>query len=479
MHIVEVAAEFAPIAKAGGLGEVIVGLSRELTRTQKKVEVILPKYTFLPKNLRHLKIETPHFAVREKGHTIDNTMWSAQVEECSLRLLETHHPKRYYDRPHIYGEEDDIARFLYFSIAVVEYLKSKKEPIDIIHLHDWHVAAIAPLIRTLHREIQVRMIVLTIHNVEYQGKCSLEDLEAIGLQDTTLLQTEPGQYNLLKGGIEFADAIVPVSPTYAKEILTPSHGFGLDRALSRNHNKIQGILNGIDLKLWDPSQDTALPKHYRALDAPEKIKAAKQLCRESIADRFGMDAKKRPWIGAITRLVPQKGPELIAEGLLQTTRHGGSFAVLGSGAPPNIRHLFEKFKESHKGKALIQLEYNEALAHQLYAALDFLLVPSHFEPCGLTQMIAMRYGTIPIVHATGGLKDTVFDPTDTMHRNQANGFVFKEWTKPSFDQTLERVFKIWQEDSPIIETLRSHGIQSDFGWEKPALAYMKLFNSSC
>ena len=475
MYIVEVAAEFAPIAKAGGLGEVMVGLCRELTRIGEEVELILPKYNFLPHNLRHLQIETPHFQVSERGRPIDNTMWSAHVEDCSLRLLEPHHPKQYFDRSHIYGEEDDIARFLYFSKAVVEYLKSQKRPIDIIHLHDWHVAAIAPLLRTLHKEIRVGALLFTLHNVEYQGKCCLEDLEAVGLKDTSLLQTEPGQYNLLKGGIEFADAIIPVSPTYAKEILTPSHGFGLDNVLTRNRSKIHGILNGIDLTLWDPSQDLALSKHYRALDTAEKITDAKQHSKESMADRFGLDAKKHPWIGSITRLVPQKGPELIAEGLSQTTRYGGSFALLGSGAAPDIRQRFEKLKHTHKGQALIQLEYNETLAHQLYAALDFLLVPSHFEPCGLTQMIAMRYGTIPIVHATGGLKDTVFDPTDSRYQKQANGFVFNQWTAESLNHTLGRIFKLQEERSPLIEILRKHGMQTDFGWTKPALDYMKLF----
>jgi starch synthase len=477
MHIVEVAAEFAPIAKAGGLGEVLVGLSRELTRTGQKVEVILPKYGFLsPKSLTRLKIDGSNFSVQEKGQTIANTMWSAISENCSLRLLEAHHPAQYFDRKNIYGAEDDIARFLYFSKAVVEYLSLKKEPIDILHLHDWHVAAMAPLLRMLHKEIVVRSIVLSIHNVEYQGRCSASDLEAIGLKEISLLQTEPGHYNLLKGGIEFADAIVPVSPSYAKEILTKSHGFGLDTALRHNEDKIQGILNGIDLQLWDPSKDPVLTKHFAATDSPEKIKAAKQLNRESIADRFALDAKKRPWIGAVTRLVYQKGPELIAEGLCQTTRHGGSFALLGASPAPEIHNRFEKLKTTQKGGALIHLEYSEKLAHQLYAALDFLLVPSHFEPCGLTQMIAMRYGTIPIVHATGGLKDTVFDPEDT-HTKSPNGFVFKEWNTDSLNHALARVFKLWHENSPLIETLRRHGMQTDFGWEKPTLEYLKLFRA--
>ncbi len=478
MHIVEVAAEFAPIVKAGGLGEVLVGLSRELTRVGHKVEVILPKYDFLANvPLKRLKVEIANFSVHEGSRTIPNTMWSASSEDCSLRLLETHHPAAYFNRKNIYGEKDDIARLLYFSKAVVEYLKIKKEPIDVLHLHDWHVAAMAPLLRTLHPEVPVRKIVLSIHNVEYQGQCSASDLEAIGFKDISLLQTEPHQYNLLKGGIEFSDAIVPVSPSYAQEILQNTHAFGLESALRHNASKIHGILNGIDLQLWDPATDTALTKHYSAKDSFEKIQAAKQLNRESIADRFALDARKRPWIGAVTRLVPQKGPERLAEGLIQTIHHGGTFCLLGSSPIPEIQTRFEELKHLHKSQSLIHLEYNEKLAHQLYAALDFLLVPSHFEPCGLTQLIDMRYGTIPIVHATGGLKDTVFDPEDEKHKKQANGFVFKEWTPESFHHTLERVFKGWHQNPSMFEPLIRHGMSADWGWEKPAQEYLKLFQA--
>lgn len=475
MHIVEVAAEFAPIAKAGGLGEVIVGLSRELTRTGHQVEVILPKYNFLTNtHLRRPKIELTDFPVTERGQSVSNTMWSATAEECSLRLLETAHPANYFSRGPIYGERDDASRFLYFSKAVIEYLKQKKEPIDILHLHDWHVAAMAPLLRTLHKEIPVRSIVLSIHNVEYQGHCSLSDLHAVGLTEASLLQTGSDEYNLLKGGIEYADAIVAVSPSYAKEIIMPSHGFGLDEALRKHQTKLHGILNGIDLTLWDPAKDPTLSKPYSSKDSSEKIAEAKQRNKESVANRYALDVKKGPWIGAITRLVPQKGPELIADGAALTAEQGGTFTLLGSCQIPELRHRFEELQQQHKGHTLIQLEYNEKLAHQLYSALDFLLVPSRFEPCGLTQMIAMRYGTIPIVHKTGGLQDTVFDPLDA---KTPNGFVFKEWTKHALEHTVARAIKLSHEKSPLLTTLRKNGMQTDFGWEKRALEYVKLFQT--
>jgi len=250
MHIVHIAAEFAPLVKAGGLGEVLIGLSRALTSLGEKVDVIIPKYDLIPTNLlSNLQKEVPHFTAYEGSQEISNTMWSAQFENINLHLLEMHHPQKYFNRGEIYGFPDDVPRFLYFSKATVEYLKIKQLPIDILHLHDWHTAAIAPLIRD---SIKVHSIALSIHNLEHQGKCGIKDLEAIGLSGSALSKCHgadsryPDSYNTLKGGIESSDAIIPVSPTYAKEILTHQYGCGLDPILSKRKSHIYGILNGID-----------------------------------------------------------------------------------------------------------------------------------------------------------------------------------------------------------------------------------------
>lgn len=473
MHIVHLAAEFAPIAKAGGLGEVLVGLSRELTRSAHFVDVIIPKYDSI--NLSQLKIEVPDFKCLEYG----NAMWSTKVEDCQVHLLEARHPAGYFHRGKIYGEEDDIARFIYFSRAALEYLKLKKEPIDVLHLHDWHVSLCAPLVKDLFKELKVGAVVLSIHNVEYQGKCAVSDLDAIGMRGIDYLSKEklqddnpkfPQTINLLKGGIVYSDAVVPVSPSYAKEILTPEYGFNLNRSLRSRQAKITGILNGIDTTIWDPSTDRNLAAQY----AVESVTKAKQVNR----GQFKLDAKKRPWLGAVTRLVPQKGPELLEEALKKTVGMGGCFLLLGSSPMPKIQDHFNHLKEKYKGnpQVLLNYEYNESLAHLIYGALDLLLVPSHFEPCGLTQLIAMRYGTVPIVCATGGLKDTVFDWEDSkVPIGQRNGFTFADPTSSSMDLTLERAFQLFRSDPATFQSLIRRGMQADFSWEKPAQEYLKLY----
>jgi starch synthase len=489
MHIVHLAAEFAPIAKAGGLGEVIVGLARELSKSHSKVDVILPKYDFIETSkLLHPKLEVADFKCLESGTLHGNAMWAAENEQCRLHLLESRHRAGYFHRGKIYGCEDDIARFIYFSRAALEYLKLKKEPIDILHLHDWHVSLAAPLARDLFAaELPIKKIVLTIHNIEYQGKCASADLDRIGLQGTAYLEKEklqeddpsyPKTINLLKGGIVYSDAVVAVSPTYAKEILTPEMGFHLDATLRKHKKKVCGILNGIDQKLWDPSSDPAISAHFDGERSPGAIQAAKDEAKKALCQTYSLDAHKKPWVGAVTRLVPQKGPELLEEALRQTVKQNGIFALLGSSPIPKIQTHFEQLKTRSKNhpQLLLEFNYNEKLAHQIYAALDFLLVPSHFEPCGLTQLIAMRYGAIPIVRATGGLKDTVFDCDDgSIPIKQRNGFLFANATPLSMNQTLERAFDLFRNNPNMFQSLIRNAVKIDSSWNKPAQGYEKLY----
>jgi len=491
MRIVHLAAEFAPIAKAGGLGEVIVGLARELSRASMQVDVLIPKYDFIEmKKLQHVKLEVPDFKCLENGTPYGNAMWSADSEQCRLHLLESRHPAGYFHRGKIYGCEDDIARFIYFSRAALEYLKLKKEPIDILHLHDWHVSLCAPLVRDLFakdKDLQIKKIVLTIHNIEYQGKCASTDLDAIGLKGSSYLSKDklqddhpshPKTINLLKGGIVYSDSIVAVSPTYAKEILTPEMGFNLDATLRKHHSKLTGILNGIDQKLWDPSQDSTLAAHFNSGNSPSAIRSAKQMNKEALGKRFHTALDKTPWIGAVTRLVPQKGPELLEEALKQTLKLNGVFVLLGSSPIPEIQAHFEKLKKQYFGnqQLILEFDYNETLAHQIYAALDFILVPSHFEPCGLTQMIGMRYGAIPIVRGTGGLKDTVFDcESGAVPIEKRNGFVFEKPTTASLNETLRRAFHLFRTDPNTFQSLIRQAVKIDSSWTKPAQEYLKLY----
>lgn len=474
MKVVQLGVEFAPIAKVGGLGEVIQGLSRELTRQKVQVDVILPKYDFLDvRKLSKLKVEVPEFTCL--GHT--NAMWSATCEGCSLHLLES--STNYFRRGKIYGCEDDTARFLYFSRACLEYLKLKNEPIDILHLHDWHVAVCALLAKEIF-SLPIKAILLTIHNGEHQGRSAPWDLEAIGLKKHDLLQDDdpahPKALNLLKGGIVYADWVNTVSPTYAKELLTAAIGGPLSKTFRKYKDKLSGFLNGIDQTTWDPSNDPNLPKPYAASSPLPEILAAKEAARTALRKRFSLPLTHRPWVGSITRLVPQKGPELIEHGLRQTLALGGSFLLLGSSPLPKIQKHFDKLKQEFVGspQALLHFEYDEELSHLLFAALDFLLVPSHFEPCGLTQLLAMRYGTLPIVRGTGGLKDTVFDEGAP---HPQNGFVFRDLDPTALAATLQRAILLFQNEQEKCNALLIRDMRQDYSWTQLSKNYFNLFRN--
>jgi starch synthase len=484
MKIIHLSTEFAPLAKAGGMGDVLVGLSRELLRLGHEVEVILPKYDFIPEHLlKDLRIHLANFHCSENGTSYANTMWEAVSENCRILLLDPHHPKNYFKRGKIYGCEDDAARFLYFCKASLEYLKAKNEPIDALHLHDWHTSAAAVFAKDYFK-IQTPVI-LTIHNAEYQGLCASWDLNAAGLNGSHYAKKEwlqderhPEALNLLKGGVIFADRVNTVSPSYAKEILTPEIGKGLTSTFLKYKNKLSGILNGIDQIIWNPANDPSLIAPFSAQQASSEIRSAKEKIRSHLREKFQLENNERPWIGSITRIVSQKGPELIEEGLIQTLKHGGSFFLLGSSPTPSLQHHFDLLKKKYaqNKNVCLHFEYDETLAHQLYAALDFLLMPSIFEPCGLSQLIAMRYGTVPIVRKTGGLKDTVFDfENSDIPSEKRNGIVFEKATKEDLSKAIERAVLMFKSDREKFESMILQVMEQDFGWEKSAQLYINLY----
>lgn len=478
MKIIHLSSEFAPIAKAGGLGDVLVGLVRQLTLLNHDTTVILPKYDFIPNDQLHSLKEIATFQCFENGISYANRMWSATVEHCSLLLLETDHPKNYFKRPQIYGEQDDVARFLYFSKACLDYLKNQS--FDILHVHDWPTSAALIFAKDLF-QFNNRTI-LTIHNADYQGRCARWDLDAIGLNGSNYLQIlqddqYPDALNLMKGGIMYADAINTVSPTYSDEILTPEIGGALSATFRKYKNKLFGILNGIDQTIWNPATDKLLLKTYSSETSSSEIFTSKELIKNNLRNRFKLGISK-PWIGAITRLVQQKGPELLEEGLVQTLERGGTFILLGSSPDPAMQLHFDHLKKKYAGNenVLFCFEYNEPLAHELYACLDFLLMPSLFEPCGLSQLIAMRYGTIPIVRKTGGLKDTVFDLDDEkIPSKKRNGFVFENATKEDLSNTIERAFQLFLKKPKEFQSISKRIMQQDFSWEKPTEKYLTLY----
>jgi starch synthase len=353
--------------------------------------------------------------------------------------------------------------------------------VDILHLHDWHTAFCAPLAKGPFKEkVAIKKILLTIHNGEYQGECSSADLDRIGIDSGDYLSPESsGAINLMRAGIVHSDAVNAVSESYAKEVMTRELGFNLDSTFRKYKDKLSGIVNGIDQKLWNPKTDPALSVHYSAENATSSILEAKKKNKLALARRFHLDASFQPWVGAVTRLVSQKGPELLQETLKYTVEQGGVFLLLGSSpSDPGLRAEFDALQQEYKGhpRVFLQFSYDDALAHQIYAALDFLIAPSLFEPCGLTQLIAMHYGTVPIVRATGGLKDTVFDFEDsTIPAAQRNGFTFSDATLPSLRGALERALHLFRSDPASFHLLIKRGMQLDFSWKKPAQKYKRLY----
>ncbi|MCP5469330.1 MAG: glycogen synthase [Chlamydiales bacterium] len=456
MRIVHIASEFAPLAKVGGMSDVLLGLARATVEAGHDVTVILPKYSSIDTPCEKLQ----DFAYTYDGNVCRNTIFLAQYESIPLLLFETHTPHKFFCRPNIYGEKDDADRYAYFSKLVASYLNTRTPP-DAIHVHDWHTALVAHLYKKCRS-------ILTIHNLAYPGDCGFDTLQKVGLSKE---QAEPFKFNdyysLLQAGIVSADHITTVSPTYAKEILTPELGGRFFPLLNETREKLSGVLNGIDYTYWNPENDPHLPFHYNAHNLE-----GKKLTQQEVRKRFKLREKNAPIVGAVARLVPQKGPKLIEAALKKCVAEGGQFLLVGSASDPETEHQFKALKEHYEKSrdVHIELSYNEALAHLVFAASDLLIVPSLFEPCGLTQMIAMRYGTVPLVRSTGGLADTV---------TEQNGFTFLPPTPEAVEATLLSAFSCWKQTPEKWSALVAKGMREDFSWKKPSERYLELYQLHC
>jgi len=489
MHIVHIASEFAPIAKVGGLGDVVFGLSAELVKQGHHVEVILPKYGGIEKKyLLDATVDTEDFKSCFQQSWHNNTIWKKEFHNINLRLIEDHTKEKFFGRKNIYAYPDDNDRFLYFCKTALEYLNQQNIPIDIIHIHDWHTSAIPLILKEhfpalLHR---IKGIVLTIHNVAYQGYCNRQNLANIDIDPKkfpSLLAYKTifnhHVYNLLKGGIVYSDIITTVSPTYAKEILTKELGFGMEKTLKECQHKLHGILNGIDYASWNPENDPALVAHYSQNSSLEEIIAAKRENKKALQQFLNMPIKELPLIGSVGRLVEQKGPKLIIQAIKTTLNNNGQFILLGNSQDEKIQKGFDRLKHRlRKNKnGHLYFGYDEKLSHLIYAASDFIVIPSIFEPCGLTQLLALRYGAIPIVRKTGGLADTVFDVDDiNISYNLKNGFVFTTPSKKAIYSCIQRAIHSWIYDKDKIKVLMANGHKIDFSWKEASLEYLKIYH---
>ncbi len=476
MHIIHIASEMARIAKVGGLGDVILGLSRQCADEGHEVEVILPRYTCLHhEGMRDLHVLHRDLWSFGGGKWHHNTIWAGWVEGIKVYLIEPHTAPHYFERERIYGYDDDIERFIYFSRAALEFLQRAQIKPDILHLHEWHSALCAPLYHDLYGRLgnENGAVVFTMHNLKHQGQCSVHDLDKVGIHGADYLHpdklqhnADPNTINLLKGGIVYADAITTVSPTYAKEVLGPKFGMDLDETLLQHQDKFQGVLNGLDYSLWGPTVDKLLPVAYSHDD--ESIRNKGQ-CKHALRDRLALEQRVCPVVGTIARLVPQKGVEMIKHSIFEVLDRGGQFVLLGSAATKEINDDFHALKIHFADNPNVHLElhHHEELAHLIYAGCDLFMVPSLFEPCGLTQIIALRYGTVPLVRRTGGLADTVFDDD--------NGFTFDTPNFASCDAALHRALDLYENDKKAWTEMMVRGMKMDFSWKRSSKEYLDVY----
>lgn len=486
VKICHVAAEIAPIAKIGGLGDVVYGLARDTARRGHELAVVLPKYDILlEEDIAGLERLPGVFDVEFQSAVWSNTVWKGAVSGLQLFFIEPHHTSHYFNRGCIYGCDDDVERFLYFSKAASEFVRKELQP-DVLHIHDWQTAIMA----ILARENSNAKILLTLHNLDYQGRCSPYELEKIGLDVAAYYNAGsmqdpvyPEALNLLLGGIRHADFVTTVSPTYAQEVQHSFLGNGLESIIKENAAKFRGILNGIDYEYWNPETDPLLPAHFGPRESSDAQKnqptiASKGYVKRALRQHLLLEEAHRPIVGVICRLVPQKGVDLIRYAIEAVLEKGGQFVLLGSSPIPAINEEFYALKRRYgeNPNVGIALQHKEVLAHLIYAGSDIFIVPSNFEPCGLTQMIALRYGTIPLVRQTGGLQDTIFDHDyGEPSPSKAQGYTFKDPTTEAFDAALTRAMSCWKHYHNVWRKIVLEGMEHDFSWKKPGEEYLKIY----
>eukprot|EP00898_Chlorokybus_atmophyticus_P003449 jgi/Chlat1/4104/Chrsp26S04135 len=487
LHVVHIAAEMAPVAKVGGLGDVVTGLGRAHQKKGHMVEVILPKYDCMDySQIKDLKDTGYEFTSYFDGGWHNNKVWRGLVDDLAVFFIEPLHTGGFFWRKTFYGEADDFSRFSYFSRAALEFLYRVGKRPDIIHMHDWQTAAVAPLYWDVYapQGWDSSRLVLTCHNYEFQGTEQPNSLRLIGLDpfhynrmDRLQDNYMHNKINLLKGGIVYSNAVTTVSPTYAVESRTPEGGRGLHNTLLQQGGKFYGILNGIDNDVWNPETDPLLTSHYNYENT-----ANKQLCKRDLKKMLrladdGVDGR-RPLVCAVSRLVQQKGVHLIRHAIYRTLELGGQFVLLGSTHDPAIKKEFDQLARDfeHNTHARLLIKYDETLAHRIYAGADIFVIPSIFEPCGLTQLIAMRYGAIPVARKTGGLNDSVFDVDDqSLAPEDTNGFCFHQPNEHGLNSALDRAIQYYWERPEWWSQMVEQAMSMDFSWDRACEEYGDIY----
>lgn len=474
MKVAIVAAEIAPDAKAGGLADVIAALPSAMADRGAEPCVVLPGYRALLQRPDIRTVAEGLSAPLGSNHETFRLLRTDEAGGIPVYLID--HPG-FFARAGIYGENghdypDNLRRYVFFGRAAAVAAGLLRP--DIVHAHDWH-AAMLPIVMRADQALRARfaqtLAVFTIHNLAFQGIFPAADYPLLGLDWSwyTVDYLEfHNQVNLMKAAIIFADAVSTVSPSYAREIASdPSLGFGLEGVLRSKGDRFVGILNGADYGEWDPLRDDLIQRHF----SPTR-RIGKTRCRDALRQRLKLPARDgTPIIGMVTRMTPQKGIDLVAEALDRIMDLGVQFVMLSGGDPAQER-FFANAETRYPDAFRLLVGFDNALAHQIQAGSDMFLMPSRFEPCGLTQMYALKYGTVPIVRATGGLHDTVkeFDPAI----GTGNGFVFNEYDADAMLAAVERAMRAFRDDTQW-RRLMGNCFHANFSWDRAAREYLNWF----
>lgn len=478
MKILLASSEVVPYIKTGGLGDVAGTLINEYRKTGTEASAILPLYKKIKQSARDFKlislgkeITVPLGNSLEKG-----SLWKGKTPEgADVYFIEN---RKFYDRDEIYSTSrgdypDNASRFIFYSRGVLEALKALKLKPDIIHCNDWQTGLIPVYLKTLYKdEFPKTATLMTIHNLGYQGIFKQSEMPLTGLAPALFningLEFH-GKINFLKAGILFADIINTVSGNYAKEILTSEYGFGLDEVLRKRRNYLYGIINGIDYSEWNPEEDNFIPAKYSKDDLSGKV-----ICKKYLQKEHGLAVTNSPLIGMVTRLSSQKGLDIVADAMDMIIGSGVQMIILGKG-DESLHRVFSGFQKKYRRNLSVTIGFDNELAHKIYAGSDIFLMPSRYEPCGLGQLIALRYSTIPVARKTGGLLDTIeeYNPSE----GTGSGFLFTSYSYTELIKTVKRAKKFFNAKKHWLN-LQKNAMSRNFSWPHSAKKYLSLYQKA-
>ena len=475
MKVAFLASEVIPYAKTGGLADVAGALPKFLVRLGAEVRVFMPLYKEVRKKNLPLEPVLDKATLSMGGRALPYAVFAHRAEGVTTFFIDR---PEYFDRDALYGTPagdypDNAERFAFFSLAALETMRSVGFRPDIVHGHDWQAAPVFAYLKFVFAGDPFfgrARSVFTIHNLAYQGLFEKEVLAAIGLPDALFNMNDLefyGKVNALKAGILYSTAVTTVSPRYSREIQTPAFGCGLDGLLRSRAGVLHGILNGVDYRDWDPATDRLIPRNFGPGDL-----AGKKVCRDELGRLFGLTLPQdRPLAGMVTRLAGQKGLDIVCEALESLLGQGLSLVILGTG-DQKIQDFLIAAQKKHPARLGLKIAFDEKIAHTIYAGSDVFLIPSRYEPCGLTQMYAMKYGTVPVVRATGGLDDSVEEFEAAA--GTGNGFKFSEAAPEPLLEASARAIRAFGRPGDWSALVRN-AMAADFSWGRSAETYLGLY----